>query len=158
MYETDSNLRLCVAPDELWDSSFSTFILLILFICTARIWNSTHLMVVERMKRESQLPMKYEVLVTQLCLILCDPMECILADFSVNGIFPGKNTGVGFHSLLQGFFPTQGLNPGLLHCMQILYHLSHQAIWADSQCPAHIKGLPNDDWLCCYWCLCGSAA
>ena len=30
------------------------------------------------------------------------------------------------HSLLHGIFPTQGLNPGLLHCRQILYHLSHQ--------------------------------
>ena len=39
---------------------------------------------------------------------------------------PGKNTGVGSHSLLQGIFPTQGLNPGLPHCRQILYHLSHQ--------------------------------
>ena len=39
---------------------------------------------------------------------------------------PGKNTGVGCHSLLQGIFPTQGLNPGLLHCRRILYHLSHQ--------------------------------
>jgi len=33
---------------------------------------------------------------------------------------PGKNTGVGSHSFLQGIFPTQGLNLGLLHCMQIL--------------------------------------
>ena len=39
---------------------------------------------------------------------------------------PGKNTGVGCHSLLQGIFPTQGSNPGLLHCRHILYHLSHQ--------------------------------
>ena len=39
---------------------------------------------------------------------------------------PGKNTGVGCHALLQGFFLTQGSNPGLLHCRQILYHLSHQ--------------------------------
>ena len=37
-----------------------------------------------------------------------------------------KNTGVGCDSLLQGNFPTQGLNPGLLHCRQILYYLSHQ--------------------------------
>ena len=29
---------------------------------------------------------------------------------------PGKNTGVGSHSLLQEIFPTQGSNPGLLHC------------------------------------------
>ena len=33
---------------------------------------------------------------------------------------------MGSHSLLQGVFPTQGLNPGLLHCRQILSHLSHQ--------------------------------
>ena len=39
---------------------------------------------------------------------------------------PGQNTGVGSLSLLQGIFPTQGLNPGLLHCRRILYQLSHQ--------------------------------
>ena len=40
--------------------------------------------------------------------------------------FPGKNTGVGSHPLLQGIFPTQGSSLGLPHCRQILYHLSHQ--------------------------------
>ena len=39
---------------------------------------------------------------------------------------PGKINGVGCHSLLQGIFPTQESNPGLLPCRQILYHLSHQ--------------------------------
>ena len=39
---------------------------------------------------------------------------------------PGKNTGVGCHFLLQGIFPTQGSNLGLLYCRQILYCLSHQ--------------------------------
>ena len=39
---------------------------------------------------------------------------------------PGKNTGVGCHFLLQGIFPTQGLNPGLPHSRQTLYQLSHQ--------------------------------
>ena len=39
---------------------------------------------------------------------------------------PGQNTGVGCLSLLQGIFPTQGSNPGLLHCRRILYQLSHQ--------------------------------
>ena len=38
---------------------------------------------------------------------------------------PGKNTGVGCHFLLQGIFLTQGSNPGLLHCRQTLYPLSH---------------------------------
>ena len=40
--------------------------------------------------------------------------------------FPGKNTRVGCHFLLQGIFLTQGSNLGLLLCRQILYHLSHQ--------------------------------
>ena len=39
---------------------------------------------------------------------------------------PGKKTGVGSLSFLQGIFPTQGLNPGLLHCRWILYQLSHK--------------------------------
>ena len=39
---------------------------------------------------------------------------------------PCKNTGVGCHAFLQGIFPTQGSNPGLLQCRWILYHLSHQ--------------------------------
>ena len=39
---------------------------------------------------------------------------------------PGKNSGVGCHFLLQRIFPTQGSNPGLPHCRQTLYHLSHQ--------------------------------
>ena len=40
--------------------------------------------------------------------------------------FPGKSTRVGCHCLLQEIFLTQGLNPGLPHCRQTLYHLSHQ--------------------------------
>ena len=40
--------------------------------------------------------------------------------------FPGKNTGVGCHFLLQEIFRNQGLNPGLPHCRQTLYHLRHQ--------------------------------
>ena len=39
---------------------------------------------------------------------------------------PGKNTAVGCHFLLQGIFPTQGSNQGLLHCRWILYYLSHK--------------------------------
>ena len=40
--------------------------------------------------------------------------------------FPGNNTGAGCHALLHRIFLTQGLNPGLPHCRQILYHLNHQ--------------------------------
>ena len=48
------------------------------------------------------------------------------ARFLCRWISPGMNTGVGRHSLLQGSFLTQGSSPHLLHCRQILYHLSHQ--------------------------------
>ena len=53
-------------------------------------------------------------------------MDCSLPGISVHGDFPGKNTRLGCHDLLEGIFPTQGLNPGLLHCRGIVYHLSHQ--------------------------------
>ena len=44
----------------------------------------------------------------------------------------GKSTGVGYHFLLQGIFPTQGSNPGVPLCRWILYQLSHKGsprIW-----------------------------
>ena len=53
-------------------------------------------------------------------------MDCSLPGCSVHGYSPGKNTGVSCHVLLHGIVPTQGLNPILLHCRQILYHLYHQ--------------------------------
>ena len=46
--------------------------------------------------------------------------------FAIPWNSPGKNTGVGSHSLLQGIFPTQGSNPGVPYCRQIFYPLSHQ--------------------------------
>ena len=67
-------------------------------------------------------------LVAQLCLTLCHPMNCKPARLLCNGDSPRKNTEVGCHALLQGIFPTQRSNPGLPHCRQILYHLSHQGI------------------------------
>ena len=57
--------------------------------------------------------------------LLCNLMDCSPTGSSVHGIFLGKNIGVCCHSLLQGIFLTQGSNLGLLHCRQILYHLSH---------------------------------
>ena len=65
-------------------------------------------------------------LVAQLCPTLCDPIDCNLPGSSVHGDSPGKNTGVGCHFLLQGIFPTQGLNPGVLHYRWILSCLIHQ--------------------------------
>ena len=67
------------------------------------------------------------VLVTQSCLTLCDPMDCSPPSrLLCPSDFPGKNTGVGCHAFLQGIFPTEGSNLGLLHGRQILYPLSHQ--------------------------------
>ena len=65
-------------------------------------------------------------LVTQSCPTVCKSMNCSLPGCSVHGDSSGKNTGVGCHDHLQGIFPTQGLKPGLPHCRQILYCLSHQ--------------------------------
>ena len=65
-------------------------------------------------------------LVAQLWLSLCDPMDCSPPGSSIHRHSPGKNSGVGCHSVLQGIFLTQGLNSGLPHCRQILYCLSHQ--------------------------------
>ena len=56
-----------------------------------------------------------KVNVDQSCLTLYRPWNS-----------PGQNTGVGNLSLLQGIFPTQGLNPGLPQYRRILYQLSHQ--------------------------------
>ena len=72
------------------------------------------------------------IIVNQLCesegeslshVRLCHPMNYIVYS-SWNS--PGQNTGVGSLFLLQGIFPIQGSNPGLPHCRQILYQLSHQ--------------------------------
>ena len=66
------------------------------------------------------------VLSPSVVLTLCDTMDCSPPGSSIQGDSPGKNTWVGCRALLQGIFPTQGLNSGLPHCRQILYHLSHQ--------------------------------
>ena len=65
-------------------------------------------------------------LVAQSCPTLCDSMNCSLPGSSDNGDSPGKNIGMGCHALLQEIFPTQGSNPGLLHCRQILYQQTYQ--------------------------------
>ena len=59
--------------------------------------------------------------------------------------FPGQNTGVGSLSLLQGIFPIQGSNPGLPHCKQILYQLSHKG--SPMQCNGMQRTLKNQVYL-----------
>ena len=56
----------------------------------------------------------------------CNPMDLQSKRLLCPWDFPGENTRVGCHFLLQEIFPTWGSNPGLPHCRQTLYHLSHQ--------------------------------
>ena len=72
-----------------------------------------------------------KVLVVQSCLDSLQLHELWPARLHDPWNYPGKNTGVGSHFLLQGIFPSQGSNPRLLHCRQILYCLSHQIISYD---------------------------
>ena len=68
---------------------------------------------------------QYCVKSLQSCLTLCDPGGPQPARLFSPLDSPGKNTVGGCHALLQGIFPTQGLNPRLLHllhCRWILYH------------------------------------
>ena len=67
-------------------------------------------------------------------------MDCGPPSSSVYGI-PGKNTGVGSHSLLQGIFLTQGSNPRLLHDRQILYLLSHREALEKERGPLESRAL-----------------
>ena len=63
--------------------------------------------------------------------IVCESHSVMSNSLWPHGLYspwnsPGQNTGMGSHSLLQGMFPSQGLNQGLPHCRWILYQLSHQ--------------------------------
>ena len=60
--------------------------------------------------------------VSESCSVLSDSLQPHGLHSAWNS--PGQNTGVGSLSLLQGIFPTQGLNPGPPHCRRILYQLS----------------------------------
>ena len=52
---------------------------------------------------------------------------------------PVQNTGVGSHSPLEGIFPTQGSNPGFLHCRWILCQLSHKGSLWTSLSTSHLS-------------------
>ena len=61
---------------------------------------------------------------SESCLVVSDSLQLHGLYHPWNSL--GQNTGVGSLFLLQGIFPTQGLNPGLSHCRQIFYQLSHK--------------------------------
>ena len=65
------------------------------------------------------------MLVAQLCLTLCDSMDCSPPGSSVHGISQARILdGLPFPS--PGVVPNPGTEPSLPHCRQVLYHLSHQ--------------------------------
>ena len=70
--------------------------------------------------------MKVKVLVAPSYPTLCDPVDCNPPGSSVHRILHARILKWVSHSLLQGIFLTQGLNTGLPHGRQILYHLSHE--------------------------------
>ena len=108
---------IIIISDDIYNNSISIYRLHLLIhnkaheiYCLCRTGNNTEVNVLVKVK------------VAQLCLTLCDPM-----DYTVHGLTsPGQDTGVCSLSFLQGIFPTQGSNPELSHCRQILYHLSHK--------------------------------
>ena len=63
----------------------------------------------------------WKVKVAQSCPTLCNPMG-----YTVHGILQARILEWVAISFSRGIFPTQGINPGLLHCRQILYQLSHE--------------------------------
>ena len=74
-------------------------------------------------------------------------MDCSLPGSNVHGDSPGKNTWVGCHAFFQGICPIQGSNPGLLHCRQILYHLSHQGRKGRKQLHLCLESRAYHQWL-----------
>ena len=74
--------------------------------------------------------------VSQSSPTLCDP---IVTHGLCPWNFPGKKTGVGCHSLFWVVFLTKGLNPGLLHCRQIFYHLSYQESPKEEKIDTHTE-------------------
>ena len=79
---------------------------------------------------------KLFIAIVETCVCVCVSHSVVSDSLRPHGLWPakflcpwnspGKNTGVDSYSLLQGIFQTQGLNPGLLHCRKMFYHLSYQ--------------------------------
>jgi len=68
------------------------------------------------------------VSVTQLCLALCNPMDCSPPGSSIHGTLQARILQWVAIPFSKGIFPIQGSNPDLLHHKQILYHLSHREV------------------------------
>ena len=90
-------------------------------------WTDASVMLVKDMEPHLQIfLLRFSTACAVLCLVaqsrlaFCNPMYCSSLGSSVYRDSPGTNNGVDCHALLQGIFPTQGSNPGLLYCRWIL--------------------------------------
>ena len=72
---------------------------------------------------KTKVKVKWKWKLLSLCPTLCDPMDCSLPSSSIRGFFQARMLEWVAISFSRGFFPTEGLNPGLVHCGQVLYHL-----------------------------------
>ena len=87
------------------------------------------------------------------CPTPCDPMDCSPPGFSVHGILQARILERVAISFSRGIFPSRASNPGLLHCRQILYYLSHiihiTSPWdTDSSSSAWLAFIPPPHWAC----------
>ena len=80
-------------------------------------------------------------LVAKSCPTLATPWT-VACQAPLSMGFSGKNSGVDCHFLLQGIFPTQESNPGLLHCRQTLYQLSYEGSIITTTCRKNIYLYP----------------
>ena len=90
----------------------------------------------------------FKVFFSQSCPTLCNPMDCSLPDSSVHGILQARILKWVFP--FPGDLPNPGIEPSLLYCWQILYHLSHQGC---SHCSYHSLKLSCAIYLLVLCCL-----
>ena len=96
------------------------------------LWSSESL---SKLPEATQVVWGVSLILEFMCVFVCANHSVTSNSFRPHGLqharilcpwdSPGKNTGMGCCALLQGIFPTQGLNPGLLHGRQIFYCLRH---------------------------------
>ena len=91
------------------------------FFITMELMSRASVYELSRSQQPSPFPWLVVVQLFSHDQLFCNPMDCSPARLLHPWDFPGKNTRVDCHFLLQGIFLTQGSIPHLLHCRQIVY-------------------------------------
>ena len=115
-------LYICLDEQIILFIPFISFALL--WVSVTKLWGPPRWFSSKESTRQCRSEKVY-VLGAQSCPILYNLLNYSPPGSSLHGILQPRILK-GNHSLLQGIVPTQGLNPGLRHCRQILYSLSHQ--------------------------------